>query len=384
MRAKTQLSVLIPDGESGHAINVLRCLGQIENVRIFVLSSDPKSLARFSKYCYEFISFAEKESSEKRLNTIYDTVKKVKPDVVLPVDILTISLLSVNKEILCQLTSIVPLPRIDEFEIANNKGLLSAWLKNNKIPCPATILFKTDNAKFDEAITSFSFPALLKPAVGSGGSGIKFFENQDALNIFCNERIISGEYVLQSFIHGYDIDCSVLCENGKILAYTIQKEFIEGNIQFRRAAGIDFIDDHKTYNLVQEVVKQFNWTGVAHVDLRYDLQDDQVKLIEINPRYWGSLMGSFCSGVNFPYLACLAGLKRDIIKTDVNPVRYIQGKSTINSMAKMIWFRNREKLKIEYSFKFILRDPMPFIMYHLRSGSIRLDKSLRNLKKKHI
>ena len=385
MRSKEFLSVLIPDGESAHAINVLRCLGQLKNVRVFVLSSDPKSIVRFSQYCHKFISFVDETGGGNRLNAICDTVKKVKPDVVLPVDIFTISMLSSDKEILSRLTSIVPLPRKEEFEIANHKGLLSEWLKKNKIACPPTILFKTDGAGFDEAISSFSFPALLKPCNGFGGSGIEFFENENALRAFCKENIISQEFILQSFINGYDIDCSVLCENGKILAYTIQRGFIDGNIRFRRAAGIDFLDDYSTYNIVNEVVKKFDWSGIAHIDLRYDAVDEQVKIIEINPRYWGSLMGSFCSGVNFPYLSCLAGLKRDIIKPEAKPLRYIQGGAAIKSMVKMMFPGNKKEQNVEYSFKFILKDPFPFIMYYLKIKLNRLNGLLGvSAKNKHV
>ena len=76
MRSKEFLSVLIPDGESAHAINVLRCLGQLKNVRVFVLSSDPKSIVRFSQYCHKFISFVDENGNSNRLKAICDTVKK--------------------------------------------------------------------------------------------------------------------------------------------------------------------------------------------------------------------------------------------------------------------------------------------------------------------
>ena len=48
--------------------------------------------------------------------------------------------------------------------------------------------------------------------------------------------------------------------------------------------------------------------GVALIDLRNNNQDDHIKVLEINPRYWGSLIGALSTGVNFLYFACLSGL----------------------------------------------------------------------------
>lgn len=360
---KNEFSVLIPDGESQHAITVLRCLKQMKNVTVFILSANRGSMVRFSRYCNRFISYTDGNRPETRLNAIYDAIEKLKPDVVLPVDVETISLLAANKENLSKLTSVVPLPSTDAFQIANHKGLLSQWAKQNEIPCPPTLLFKKNDAEFDEALSTFSFPVLLKPCDGFGGEGIEIFENLKDFKNYCKNHTSSRQYILQSFIKGYDQDCSVLCDNGKILAYTMQKGFIDGNTKFRRADGIDLFYDSKAHQLVSRIVEKLHWTGIAHMDLRYDEEDEEVKLIEINPRYWGSLLGSLCSGVNFPYLACLVGLNRDLVKSEIKPMRYIQGKAAVKIMAKMLLSRKIEETDIKTSFKFILKDPLPSIMH---------------------
>jgi predicted ATP-grasp superfamily ATP-dependent carboligase len=248
--------------------------------------------------------------------------------------------------------------------------------QKNQIPSPVTMLFKKDNLDFEEALSSFSFPALLKPCNGSGGLGIEKFENEKAFRDYCKEHIFSEEFILQTFINGYDIDCSILCESGKILAYTIQKGFINGRGNFRRAAGLDFINDCSTYNLVTEVVQKLNWSGIAHIDLRFDLDTQQINLIEINPRYWGSLMGSYCSGVNFPHLQCLSALKGELVKSEAIEMRYIQGRSAIKSMAKSMFPGIKKQPKVETSFKFILKDPLPTFSYFFTNMLKHKSKSI--------
>ena len=51
------------------------------------------------------------------------------------------------------------------------------------------------------------------------------------------------------------------------------------------------------------------------VEFKKDPRDGQCKLMEINPRFWGSLELSVLSGVNFPYL-----LYRMETEGDIEPV----------------------------------------------------------------
>jgi len=370
-------SVLIPDGESRFALTVVRCLGQIKNIRIIILSSDPWPLIRFSRYTFRFLKYKNKMGEEGRLKVIYNTIKELKPDVVLPVDIPTIRLISENWSLLSKLASIAPLPKTDALEISNNKWLLSGWLKDNNIPCPPTTLLKSDNA-WEDNISPVPFPALIKPPLGSGGEGIEYLKNVTSLFNLCNKNQSFDELILQTFIKGYDIDCSILCKKGEILAYTIQKVFVQGSVHFRRAAGIDFFHDSKTFGVVKDLAEKFNWTGIVHIDLRYDEEEKQVKVIEMNPRFWGSLIGSLCAGVNFPYLACLIALGREIPKIELMPIRYVQGNAAIKIMAQRMMKKNKENAYFDHSvIKFLLKDPIPNI-YGKCSG---IYKNL-NLKRK--
>src|SRR4051794_17919265 len=48
------LSVLLLDGESPYALSAATCLGQVPDVKLHVLSEDPWSLLRFSRYQSSF------------------------------------------------------------------------------------------------------------------------------------------------------------------------------------------------------------------------------------------------------------------------------------------------------------------------------------------
>ena len=48
------------------------------------------------------------------------------------------------------------------------------------------------------------------------------------------------------------------------------------------------------------------------VEFKVDPRDNTPKLMEINPRFWGSLPLSIASGVDFPYLLCKMAVDGDI------------------------------------------------------------------------
>ena len=63
------------------------------------------------------------------------------------------------------------------------------------------------------------------------------------------------------------------------------------------------------------LLKSLNWVGVAMVEFRIDARDGKAKLMEVNPRFWGSLQLAILSGMDFPYL-----LYKMAVDGDVEPV----------------------------------------------------------------
>jgi predicted ATP-grasp superfamily ATP-dependent carboligase len=57
-----------------------------------------------------------------------------------------------------------------------------------------------------------------------------------------------------------------------------------------------------------QLLKRLEWRGIAMVEWKVDPRDNQPKLMEINPRFWGSLELAVRSGVDFPVLYARAAL----------------------------------------------------------------------------
>jgi predicted ATP-grasp superfamily ATP-dependent carboligase len=61
----------------------------------------------------------------------------------------------------------------------------------------------------------------------------------------------------------------------------------------------------------RRLLESLEWIGLAMVEFKFDEARKEYTVIEVNPRYWGSLPLAVQSGVNFPVLHALSALEHD-------------------------------------------------------------------------
>jgi glutathione synthase/RimK-type ligase-like ATP-grasp enzyme len=316
-------SILIPDGDSPFAPHVLACLARIRDVQVHLISKKKHPLTRFSRKTYSFHLLSE---GQTLLQGVAEVCARQKIDLCMPVDTDGIYYFAENREALKPLVTLSLIDSMQNFRRVWDKGLLADFLFEQGLPHPATA---TTRAIFD----TLQFPVLIKPRLWGGGVGIeKFTERGMLLKKIEAEPNFFDQYIVQSFLEGNDIDCSVLCKDGEILAYTIQRGLFD-NVGFQAADAIEFLHDPDVIQVTSSMMHALRWNGVAHVDLRRGT-DGRVVVIEINPRFWGSLEGSLHAGVNFPHLMLKLSLGESFPQPEFSNVRYAGAFSTIKRKLK--------------------------------------------------
>ncbi|MEP1488263.1 MAG: ATP-grasp domain-containing protein [Algibacter sp.] len=303
-----KISVLIPDGECPISARVINCLSEIKEIKIHIISNDENLYLKHSKYISNYSYYPKTDSQIDFIWNINKEVEKHNIDLIMPVLDDSIRIILKYKNAITSAAKLAHLPTNSNFYTAFDKGKLANHLKKHNIPFPKTKIIKK-NDSYD--ISEIPYPVLVKPAIGSGGVGIQVFKEKSEFIEFINSGKFNNIYLAQEYIEGYDIDCSVLCEKGEIKAYTIQKGNIQGKSGFEPQIGLEFLQDDTLLNVVKILMKSLNWSGVAHIDMRYDDKTNNFKVIEINPRFWSSVEASLLSGVNFPYLYCSTSLNYD-------------------------------------------------------------------------
>ncbi len=374
MSLKNHISVLIPDGESHILIYVVNCLAQTKTVEIFVMSNKKNNPMRYSRHVHKFSYYKKTNSDLDWINNINTETSKYNIDVIMPIFEDGIRTIIKHKQLISFSDKLVVLPSLDNFSTAINKGLLVKHLERNEIPYPKSILIEPEECYDTNLI---EFPIIVKPLEGfGGGQGIHVFENKQELEQYFITNRFSYSYLAQDYIKGFDIDCSVLCKDGSIEAFTIQKGTMFGKSEFAPQIGLQFLYEQDLYKVVEKLMKSLDWSGVAHIDLRFDENDKQFKVIEVNTRFWVSLDASLIAGVNFPYLYCLISLNKNFQKPNYKHVKYLNLKGFIKTIKKNKCFILQTGFVLKNTpLKFALKDPLPMMYKYIsRTKNIVLDK----------
>lgn len=346
-------SILIPDGDSTWALSVLHCLSQVEGYRFFVLSNKRRTPTKFSKYT-SYYKYYERPDDESWLEIINTEIERNHISVVVPIAEQEVSFFIKHKTDISNIASVTALPGLREFEIAIHKNQLGEFAQSQGISHPKSFYLTSEDDASD-VLPSLQFPILIKPLHQKGGDGIKRVNSESEFPKLTNEPLFIQEYV-----EGYDIDCSVLCLDGKVLTYTIQKGNLAGSTTYAPQLGFDFLRNDDLLVMVKEVMSKLNWSGVAHLDLRYDQNTKDFKLIEINARFWGSVEASKVAGINFPHLLVQLALGNPINEKPYQHTSYMRLKGVVKSIKKHPTFIFKRKyLMNNTETRMFLKDPMP-------------------------
>lgn len=305
-------SVLVLDGRSRAALSIVRSLGR-KNIHV-VVGEAYRSASFFSKYAYKTVLYPRPaEQPDEFVDFLVDYLQRNSIDFLVPVRDDTTELVSKNSQPLGKYTRFV-VPRYESYCRARDKSKTILLARELKIPHPRTLLPEEFDRDPERLRSEFDLPIVLKPRVSSGSRGIRIVKSWSELepSLDCVKSRF-GMPMLQEFIpHGGGYGVSVLARGGQIKAFFTHRRIRE----FPPSGGPSTLSEGVRYPEIEaysfHLLEQLGWDGPAMVEFRIDKRDHTPKLMEINPRFWGSLENAVFSGVDFPYLLIELAMKGDI------------------------------------------------------------------------
>src|SRR5690606_32088266 len=92
-----------------------------------------------------------------------------------------------------------------------------------------------------------------------------------------------------------DINLAILSTHGQLVAWVIHRNSVEH--------GVVIEENELILELGKKIVGMLSFHGIIHFDIRIDERDRSIKILECNPRIWGSMIDVLYTGVNFIQLA---------------------------------------------------------------------------------
>lgn len=297
-------NVLVLDGDARETVAIVRSLGK-KGIKVTVGVEKGKiAPASLSKYAFRKISYHSPDFSPKSfLKDLITTLKENRYDMIMPVRDTTTMFASKYKDLLSRYT-VISVADYDKWIKARDKAQTLKVAMNNGIPIPKTYFVENNNIDLERIQNEIEFPVIIKPHKSSGTRGIKYIVSPEELPYIYNDVLDKyGETMIQEFIpHGGAYGVSVLFNKGEPRAVFTHKRLRE----YPTSGGPSTLRESIRYPEIEkyalDLLKALNWHGVAMVEFRIDARDGKTKLMEVNPRFWGSLPLAIYAGVDFPYL----------------------------------------------------------------------------------
>lgn len=364
------LKVLITDGANKNTLSILRHLDS-GKCQIDITTPFPKllTLCSYSKFCKKTIKFhSDPQDMEGYAMDLLQILKNGKYDVFIPVGLSSCLMASKYKN---EIQSYVHLlaPDWEYMRIASNKDMTMDLASRIGVPIPKTVILKST----EDLHNITEFPVVIKSSDESKNF-IKYCNNSHELLENFKQLFLKSKtkIICQEYIEGFGCGFFGVYHNGKLISYFLHKRLKEFPITGGVSAVAESFFDEKLYYYGKQLGDALHWNGPLMAEFKYDIIKKDYKLIEINPKLWGSLDLTIEAGINIPQILIQAALNKDMDCSST--YRYIKYRWVFPEDFKVLVSKPSMKAIKDFlarepdtSTNICLTDPLPTIFQIARS-----------------
>ena len=309
--------ILILDGMWNKSLAAVRSFGRRGH---YVTAGEKTRFATalFSRYCNRRVVYPSPTEKKKNfLNWLELELDRYGYDVLLPMELATQTIITSNRERLSK-NCRIPFADTDLTLNIHNKAFLMQYAGTKGIDTPKTYIIDNPSLIYKLA-GEIDFPVVIKPRMSSGSRGITYVNKKE--DFIVSYQKVHKSYplpIVQEHIpRGGDAVsvCLLLNFKSEVRASFVYKRLREYPVTGGPSTLRVSIKRDDVQTVASSLMKSLKWVGIAHVEFRVDPRDGKAKLLEVNPRFWGSLQLAIESGMDFPYL-----LFRLAVDGDIEPV----------------------------------------------------------------
>jgi len=293
-------------GRKGHKLDIAYPVGKANSKRLYLEKLLNSRYIRHISYIPDSLI-----TPDSFIAHIIKLLRERDYDILMPFTSRTFPLISLHNKELKKYTKLI-CSDYQTYSKANDKEIIASIAKKLGLPVPKSICPSTID-ELKEQISHLEFPVAVKARVNCGmQKGLRYAHNMNEListyREISHQQSIKGlkEFnrpLIQEYIPGKIYDALYYYYNGGLIAYFTQCRKITSPLSGGPGVQNITIKDKKLFDYGKMLLDALNWHGPAMVEVKLDPRDNQYKLLEINPKFWGTLDLSMKCGVNFPEIA---------------------------------------------------------------------------------
>ncbi|MFC1524388.1 ATP-grasp domain-containing protein [Thermodesulfobacteriota bacterium] len=210
------------------------------------------------------------------------------------------------------------LPSELSLRVADNKELLTRHATSVGLLCPQTFFQVPEEEIENLSHSSLTYPCIIK---FRGDNRASHWRPEDRYSIVNTPDALVTEYrrmfqiepypIIQEYIYGWGCGYFALYDSNRNLAAQFcHKRIREYPVSGGPSSCCQSFYDEELVRIGRTLFESLEWTGLGMVEFIYDVSRKKYYIIEVNPRYWGSLPLAVHSGVNFPVLHAMSALNQ--------------------------------------------------------------------------
>ncbi len=317
------MKAVVTDARLRAAVNIIRALG---GAGISVVAAEAEGTANVlgfrSKCTSSRLRLGRQAKTAPSIADLKALLSAAGPDgVIVPGSTPMVTLLAEHREAFGEHSPKALVPAVSSLRLAHDKSECFKLATTLGVPVPVTSLpweegaDATDPVSLEKWAENLHYPAILKYRLGED-LGLPAAQRyrvakspREAVQAYLEMNARQKKPFAQEYVEGQDYGAAFLYDSKSHLVASFTYRSIRERP--KGAGPTVFAVSQYEPRLVEyghKILSALKWQGVAMLDFRKG-PDGRFLLLEINPRFWGSLALAILSGIDFPllYFRCCTG-----------------------------------------------------------------------------
>jgi predicted ATP-grasp superfamily ATP-dependent carboligase len=306
------MRVLVSQSGMKHTLGLMRHLS-LAGHEVTGVGTGWRNRAGWSRYPAGFVAGNEK-AEDRWLEDLTAYLRKAPTDVYVPMGFPVNEFAVRNHSAFAGLCG-VAVPDEERFSLAKDKLRMAQLATELGVGTPSTHEVKS-RAEAEALATGLTFPVVIKGRFETGGQRVLAVARtaEDFLPEFdrlCAEfALTDGDLpIIQEFVPGTGWGFFAFYQHGRCRRVFMHRRVRELPASGGSSTCAESVRDESLEKAGRLMLDHLHWHGAAMVEFRKDDRDGTFKLMEINPKFWGSLELALAAGADFgsDYVKAAAG-----------------------------------------------------------------------------